>query len=70
MAPVERAPKRAIRIVLIKQVILALPENRPVWIIHPIGRCEEVIKRPVPVLGEADTQRVERRILGVQNRAI
>jgi hypothetical protein len=43
------APERPIRIVLIEEVVLALPENGSIGIVHPIARSEKVIEGPVAV---------------------
>ena len=43
VAPVHIAPKGAVRIVLVEHVILALPVDGRIGIVHPIGRGKQMI---------------------------
>src|ERR1700751_3416337 len=59
MSPMNRAPERSIWIVLVKEMVLPLPENRAVWIIHPIRWRQEMIKRSVRVGGKRLARRAK-----------
>ena len=52
MPPVHIVPDGAVWIMLIKKVVLAIPRDNAVRIIHPIRWWEEVIARPVRVYGK------------------
>ena len=59
-----------VRIALVEQVPVALPETQAIWVVKPILRCAEVIERPVAVLrlggaggGEALEQDVSLQLL-------
>jgi hypothetical protein len=56
MTPMNRAPERPVWIVLVKQVVLAFPKKHAIWIIHPMGRRNKMVKRPMPVTGQAIAQ--------------
>src|SRR5579883_157942 len=47
--PVHIAPNGRMRIVLVEHVILALPVDRPVRIVHPIGSGQQMILRTIRV---------------------
>src|SRR4051794_9652049 len=46
MPPTHMPPFDPERIELVKQVILALEENQPIRVVHPIGRGRKVKLRP------------------------
>jgi hypothetical protein len=50
----DRAPEGTVGVVLVKQMVLALPKKRPVGIVHPIRWRDEVVKWPMPVAGESE----------------
>jgi hypothetical protein len=52
----DRAPKRPVRVVLIKEVIFSLPEEGPVGVIHPVCRSNKMIERPVRLSRDCDPQ--------------
>ena len=58
MAPMHVRPIRAVRMMLIEQMILAVEIDRPVRIAHPVGRRQEVILRPVWIGGESTRGRL------------
>src|SRR5207249_5251685 len=52
MPPVHISPICAVGIVLIKEVIRALPEQGSIGVIHPVGRRQEMVLRPLRVRGQ------------------
>jgi hypothetical protein len=62
MPPVDGAPEWSVRIILKEQMILALPEDRSVGIVHPIARSNKVIERAVTVSRQGHPQLGKRRI--------
>src|SRR5919109_4397865 len=49
MPPVDRAVKCSIRVVLVEHVIMSVPFDQTVWIIHPIPWRQEMKNRAVPI---------------------
>ena len=49
MSPMNRAVEGPIGIVLVKKMVLALPFDQPVRIIHPVGGGDKMDARPVGV---------------------
>ena len=52
MPPVHIVPYSVLRVMLIKEVVFAIPLNDAVWIIHPICRWQKVIEQAVWVVGQ------------------
>src|ERR1700722_11330195 len=50
VAPMHVAPNRGVRIQLVEQVVLSLPPDRSIGIVHPIVRSEKVVLRPIGVV--------------------
>ncbi len=49
MPPVHRSPVRAVWVVLVEHVVAATPLNESVWIIEPVCRGGEVVRRTVRI---------------------
>ena len=52
VTPMNRPPKRTVRIVLIEQMKTAVPEDRAVRIVHPICRRQKVVERTMGIGGQ------------------
>ena len=49
MPPMDGAVKCAVRVVLVKHVILTIPFDQTIWIVHPVIDGQEMKSRPMPV---------------------
>ena len=50
--PVDAAPEGAFWVVLVKEMLPATPGDHAVGVVHPVGRRQEMVDRPVGVPGE------------------
>src|SRR5947199_3764765 len=51
VTPVNLCVERTVRIVLVEEVILPLPLDQPVRIIHPVRWWQEMVVRPMRIIG-------------------